>query len=63
MLYGLSNILKRETREREESTTADQEGATLDLSDEIALMALSGNDSAGKLRIREFGDITRRSLA
>jgi len=27
MLYGLSNILKRETREgREESKTADQEG-------------------------------------
>ena len=29
MLYGLSNILKRETREgRQESKTADQEGAT-----------------------------------
>jgi hypothetical protein len=37
MLYGLSNILKRETRERrQESMTADQEGAGLDLDDEMA---------------------------
>jgi len=37
MLYGLSNILKRETREgRQESMTSDQEGAALDLSDEMA---------------------------
>jgi hypothetical protein len=36
MLYGLSNIL-RETRDgRQESKTADQEGAALDLSDEMA---------------------------
>src|SRR6266436_2157689 len=36
MLYGLSNILKRETREgRQESKTADQGGSALDLSDGI----------------------------
>jgi hypothetical protein len=44
MLYGLSNILKRETREgREESKTADREGAASDLSDE---MAQTGRDSS-----------------
>jgi hypothetical protein len=33
------------------------------LYDQKRRRALSGDDSAGKLRIGEFGDITRRSLA
>jgi len=37
MLYGLSNILKRKTREgRQESRNADQEGTALRLSDSLA---------------------------
>jgi len=37
MLFGFSNILKRQTREgRQESKTADQDGAALDLSDGMA---------------------------
>ena len=38
MLFGLSNILKHETREgRQESRTADQEGTAFHLSEKIAL--------------------------
>jgi hypothetical protein len=63
MLYGLSNILKRETPEgRQEFRTADQEGVGLDLSDEMAQTGSDRSLDEGGPHERGISAVGQRAL-